>query len=54
MEGLITQIMAEDLKLRWLLANVYPDHRLNGAIFRSQAESVRVHRSTLSKIGYKV
>jgi len=54
MNELITSTFVDDLKLRWLLAKVYPDHRLNGAIFRSQAESVRVHRSTLSKIGYKV
>ncbi len=54
MNGLMTLTFADDLKLRWLLAKAYPDHRLNGAIFRTQVESVRVNRLILSKIGYKV
>ena len=52
MEGLITQTMAEDLKLRWLLVKYYPECRINGMIFRTQAESIRVHRSMLRRIGY--
>ncbi len=54
MEGLITQTMANDSEFRWLLVKYYPECRINGMIFKTQAESVRVHRSILSKIGYKV
>jgi len=52
MNELMTSTFADDLKLRWLLVKYYPECRINGMIFRTQAESIRVHRSMLRRIGY--